>query len=77
MPISFRVIRHATSRRIAVASRSAKPRLLAYSNRRMIETCGCGEYYPSSCGQNHSGQSGPGCGHYYPLSCGSNHSNKP
>ncbi len=63
--------------RRSISRRLLKPRLLAYSPCRRVETCGCGEYYPSSCGQNHSGQSGPGCGHYYPSSCGSNHSNKP
>ena len=54
--------------------RRAKPRILAYSPRRMVETCGCGHYYSSTCGRHHSGNDGPGCGHYYSSTCGINHS---
>lgn len=59
------------------ATRRAKPRILAYSPRGIVEICGCGNYYISTCGQNHSGNDGPGCGHYYSSTCGSNHSSKP
>ena len=58
----------------SASSRVVRPRLIAYSVRRMMETGGCGMYYPSGCGKNHSGNTGPGCGHYYPSSCGENHS---
>ena len=62
-------------RRPASTPRMAKPRLLAYMPRRIAETCGCGHYYSSSCGINHS-SSDSGCGHYYSSSCGQNHSSR-
>ena len=65
---SRRVMRHPTLRR------AAKPKLLAYSPRRMVETCGCGHYYESTCGLNHSSNDDGYCGNYYQSTCGRNHS---
>lgn len=58
-----RVVRRHTKRK-------TMPRLLAYSPRRMVETCGCSELYPSSCEVTHHNVTGPGCGEGYPSVCG-------
>lgn len=63
-----------TSRRSI--SRMVKPRLLAYSPRRLVETCSCGHYYESTCGINHSSNDDGICGNYYQSTCGRNHSSK-
>lgn len=63
-------------RRSTLASRRAvKPRLLAYSQRRIVEICGCSTYNEGCCGRYHSGNTGPGCGHYNEGCCGINWSN--
>lgn len=74
MKTTLAPLRNNRKRIPAARPRTHVPRLLAHSLRRMTVTCGCGRYYQSSCGINHSSSTDTPCGHYYSSSCGLHHS---